>query len=105
MNPSHPLEVEHLLTEDQRRLAIATSATRPPPVTIEEAGDIDRNADIGTTRARCIRKIVCLVGHGGLQSFLRNRQPALDDRSGAELLQNHPQELLVRLAELERSIP
>lgn len=52
-------------------------------------------------RARCVRKIVGLVGEGGLQAFLAAPQPALDDRTGVALLQNAPRELLRRLEALE----
>jgi hypothetical protein len=56
---------------------------------------------LASTRSDCIRIITRLVGEGGLQSFLKSQQPALDDRTGAQLLQNDPEELLRRLKWLD----
>ena len=50
-----------------------------------------------SARDESIRLIARLVGDAGVQSFLRCRQPALGDRTGADLLQNDPSELLRRL--------
>lgn len=55
----------------------------------------------GTARDECLRSVVRLVGEGGVPAFLQTRQPALGDRSGAELLQNDPGELLRHLQALE----
>lgn len=52
-------------------------------------------------RSRCIRQIIGLVGRGGLEAFLRSRQPALGDRTGRELLDEDPAGLLARLMALE----
>lgn len=91
MNPI--LEVEQLLTDDERRLAVAIRAKKPLPASTRE--------QVETMRARCINRIIGLVGHGGFQSFLRNRQPALGGLTGAELLQRDPNGLLDRLELLD----
>jgi hypothetical protein len=54
-----------------------------------------------TERGEALRIIIRMVGDGGVQSFLKSRQPALGDRTGGDLLQNDPCELLKRLRWLE----
>ena len=49
----------------------------------------------------CLYARTRIVGDDGVQSFLQCRQPALGDRTGGELLQNDPGELLRRLRRLE----
>jgi hypothetical protein len=79
MNPDRePLPVERLATPDERR-------TSSP----------------ATDRSESLRIISRLVGDAGVQSFLKCRQPALGDRTGGELLQHDPGELLKRLRWLE----
>jgi hypothetical protein len=53
-------------------------------------------------RRECRRKIISALGQGGFEAFLNARQPALDDRRGAELLKSEPKRLLERLWMLER---
>jgi hypothetical protein len=57
-----------------------------------------------TTRAKCLRMIETHIGPGGVQAFLQSRQPDLDDRSGADLLERSPEQLLERLERLEAQI-
>jgi hypothetical protein len=53
-------------------------------------------------RAECKRKIIAAVGPGGFEAFLKARQPALSELTGAELLKREPNRLLERLRMLER---
>jgi hypothetical protein len=55
----------------------------------------------GSTRSDCLRIIIRLVGEGGVASFLKSQQPALGDRTGAQLLQDDPVDLRRRLKWLE----
>lgn len=52
-------------------------------------------------RRECRRMIVAMVGPGGLEAFLQSPQPALDDRTGSELMESDPAALLERLKALE----
>lgn len=52
-------------------------------------------------RKEAKRLIIAEVGPGGFEAFLKARQPALEDRSGAELMNSDPAALLVRLRALE----
>jgi len=45
--------------------------------------------------------IIAAVGPGGYEAFLMTRQPALEDRTGEELLRQKPCQLLERLRMLE----
>jgi hypothetical protein len=56
---------------------------------------------LASTRSDCIRMMIRLVGEGGLQSLLKSQQPALGDRTAAELLQHDPMELARRLKLLD----
>jgi hypothetical protein len=60
-----------------------------------------RNAEIRRDRRRCERLLRAHLGEGGFQEFLRNRQPDLGERTGRELLDGHPVELLARLEMME----
>ena len=51
--------------------------------------------------AKCKQMIVAAVGPGGFEAFLKARQPALDEKTGAELLKSEPSRLLQRLRERE----
>lgn len=53
-------------------------------------------------RRDCLATLRRAVGDGGVEAFLRAPQPALGDRTGAELLESEPKALLERLRELER---
>lgn len=77
-------------------LQTALNASRPLPASEGEERQLE------TIRSKCVSKIIAHVGEGGLQAFLRERQPALEDRTGGELLQRDPHELLRRLDELDR---
>jgi hypothetical protein len=70
-----------------------------PPVM--KGGIADRRTPEKSDRAEVLRIIARIVGDDGVQSFLQCRQPALGDRTGGELLQNDPGELLRRLKRLE----
>jgi hypothetical protein len=78
-------------------LQTALFASRPLPASHGEEMKLE------TIRSKCISRIVAHVGQGGLKAFLRERQPALDDMTGGELLQSYPEELLRRLDELDRA--
>jgi hypothetical protein len=60
-----------------------------------------KHANLGSARSDCIRIIMRIVGEGGVSSFLTSQQPALGDRTGAQLLQDDPMELLRHLKWLE----
>lgn len=53
-------------------------------------------------RRECFRLLGRLIGAEAVPQFLRTPQPALEDRTGAELLQADPAALLKRLRELEK---
>lgn len=55
-------------------------------------------------RAKCARILKATLGPGGYRHFLRSRQPALDDRTGAELMKADPIELLKRVMALEKQV-
>jgi hypothetical protein len=75
---------------------------RHPEATARATNDQARNrAHLGSTRCDCLRIIMRLVGEGGVPSFLKGQQPALGDRTGAQLLQDDPVDLLGRLKWLE----
>lgn len=75
---------------------------RHPETTAPDAEHQARKrAILGSTRSDCIRMMIRLVGEGGMQSFLKSQQPALGDRTGAELLQHDPMDLLRRLKWLD----
>jgi hypothetical protein len=75
---------------------------RHPEATAPDAEHQARKRVIlASTRSDCIRMMIRLVGEGGLQSFLKSQQPALGDRTGAELLQHDPMDLLRRLKWLD----
>lgn len=75
-----PLEMELLLTADQRRPA--------DPVT-------------ETHRSECLRRIEGIVGPHGVQSWLRLPQPAFGGETAARMLQRDPARLLRHLVLLE----
>lgn len=52
-------------------------------------------------RAECMKLIDRLVGTGGREAFLATPQPAIEDQTGRELLDECPLELLARLREIE----
>jgi hypothetical protein len=52
-------------------------------------------------REHCLVVINRLQGEDGVAAFLRAPQPALGDRTGGQLLQADPEELLRRLQALE----
>ena len=54
-----------------------------------------------SARAEALRHLETKLGAEGVQWFLQTRQPDLDDRTGAELLQTDPAALLARLKRLE----
>ena len=56
----------------------------------------------GVGRKECFRLLGRLIGAEAIPQFLRTRQPALEDKTGAELLQADPAALLKRLKELEK---
>jgi hypothetical protein len=75
---------------------------RHPEATARATTDQARiRAHLASTRSDCLRIIIRLVGEGGVASFLKSQQPALDDSTGAQLLQNDPVDLLRRLKWLE----
>ncbi len=53
-------------------------------------------------RRECKRIIIASVGQGGFEAFLKARQPALEDKIGAQLLETDPVALLKRLKALEK---
>lgn len=61
----------------------------------------EKHVHLASTRSDCLRIIMRLVGDGGVESFLKCQQPALGDRTGAELLQDDPVDLLRLLKWLE----
>ena len=87
-------------------MSIQTKAAAP---TMETAAlSLNRHVEPTTSparskvRLRCERLLVGHLGRGGFEEFLRQRQPALGDRTGQDLLENAPDLLLERLEELER---
>lgn len=75
---------------------------RHPEATARATTDQARkHAHLANTRSDCLRIIMRLVGEGGVPSFLKSQQPALGDRTGAQLLQDDPMELLRRLKWLD----
>ena len=78
--PPEPLALDGMLTDEERREKFPN-----------------------TDRAKCIKAITASIGEGGFREFLRQPQPAFEDRTGAEILERDPEELLRRLHELDRS--
>ncbi len=75
---------------------------RHPEATARATTDQARiRAHLASTRSDCLRIIIRLVGEGGVSSFLSSQQPALGDRTGAQLLQDDPMELLRRMKWLD----
>ncbi len=54
-------------------------------------------------RRECYRLLGRLIGHEAIPQFLRTPQPALEDRTGAQLLTD-PAALLTRLKALEKEM-
>jgi hypothetical protein len=67
---------------------------QPKDTARDTAHQARKRALLASTRCDCIHIIRRLVGEGGVQPFLTSQQPALGDRTGAQLLQNDPEELL-----------
>ena len=51
-------------------------------------------AESKTPRSQCLKIIASLVGDAGIQAFLKTSQPDLGDRTGGQMLQDSPSELL-----------
>lgn len=54
-----------------------------------------------TARAQCLRLLTAHLGKNGVRLFLKQRQPGLGFVTGAELLQDNPEELLRQLRQLD----
>ena len=54
-----------------------------------------------TPRSQCLKIIASLVGDAGVQAFMKTSQPDLGDRTGGQMLQDSPSELLRLLRNLE----
>jgi hypothetical protein len=55
-------------------------------------------------RRECKRLLNAMVGPGGYEAFLKARQPALEDRTGDDLMKRSPKALLDRLRTLEAQL-
>lgn len=73
-----------------------------PPQDATQAGNRKRHFGTRHARARCVRLLKARLGPRVYQEFLRTRQPALGERTGADLLLNAPGLLLERIAMLEQ---
>ena len=58
-------------------------------------------AESKTPRSECIKAIERLAGPAGFQAFLKTSQPDLGDRTGGQMLQDSPSELLRLLRNLD----
>ncbi len=67
----------------------------------DHQGRRDYRHDDERTRARCLRLLIAHMGEGGMRMFLRQPQPDLGERTGAELLGTDPDDLLRRLGAIE----
>lgn len=54
----------------------------------------EHDSGLNGPRAECIRILERIVQPGGVQHWLKGRQPALDDMTGAQLLTVDPERLL-----------
>jgi hypothetical protein len=61
----------------------------------------EHDSELNGPRAECIRILERIVGEAGVQHWLKGRQPALDDMTGAQLLTVDPERLLKRLRFLD----
>lgn len=59
----------------------------------------------GRTRSHCLRLLTVHLGEGGMRMFLRQPQPDLGNRTGAELLESDPDDLLHRLKAIVENNP
>lgn len=59
---------------------------------------------IRNDRKECFRLLGLIIGHEGIPAFLSTPQPALEDRTGAQLLKSDPGALLRRLKMLEKNL-
>lgn len=57
---------------------------------------------LAKTRRRCLAILEAQAGRGGMLAFLNTPQPAWDGRTGAEILESSPGELLTRLETLDQ---
>ena len=57
-----------------------------------------------TARRECTRILKRLIGAEAIPQFMKTPQPALEDKTGAQLLKNEPKRLLERLRILEDEI-
>jgi hypothetical protein len=55
-------------------------------------------------RLECYRLLGRLIGHKAIPQFLKTQQPALEDRTGAQLLETDPASLLMRLQALKKEM-
>lgn len=55
-------------------------------------------------RKECFRILARLIGYAGIPQFLKTPQPALEDRTGQQLLESDPSALLTRLQALEQEM-
>lgn len=58
----------------------------------------------GPRRAECLRVLERLIGADAVPGWLKLRQPALGDETGAQLLQNDPSRLLRHLRMLDAQL-
>ena len=65
----------------------------------------DGGGNSGRTRARCESLLIASQGEGGMRVFLRQSQPDLGNRTGAELLETDPDDLLRRLEAIVENNP
>jgi len=86
-------EREGRAADDRQQPAHGRNQAEPEPSTTPPAPARGASGP----RAECLRLIEAAVGPGGMRAFLAARQPALDDQTGAWLLQNEPERLLGRL--------
>lgn len=64
----------------------------------------EHGSGLNGPRAECIRILERIVQPGGVQHWLKGRQPVLDDMTGAQLLTVDPERLLKRLEALNSQL-
>jgi hypothetical protein len=66
---------------------------------------IDRviQSELAEARLQCVKLLKTHLGDGGYQAFLSQPQPSFQDRTGSEILNDYPHEILERLRHLETS--
>ncbi len=76
-----------------------STPAEPARLTFESKNGIKEKSK--TPRNECIKAIERLAGPAGVQAFLKTSQPDLGDRTGGQMLQDSPSELLQLLRSFE----